>query len=827
MKTFLVSLALLVVLAALAAKAVHAGSLAPAPRVIAKYERDFIERSGAQTLQELLDTGISRYFLTGGQALLVLVNGRPYATTSSDLDALPLSAIERLELLSGDSLGTLGGGAVRGALNVVLRTDLDGFETRALTRLPSRDGGDGWQGSVFWGGAVGKGRMTVGVDVLGREEITARSREYSRSAWKEGGAFKETQNVSVGGNTVWVVQRDADEDVTGVRSVALGECDPAKGYTGPLTNPPGIRSGDKGCGFAYGAIMWNTSSYEQKSAVLNLDHPLTKESELHLDVNVTRGDAAFRYAPSIGSFTFTPNPGLLDAINEAAGSDFEADGNDLFVVAHRFVRHGNRDWSWDTEEYDVSVGLEGRMTDDLGYDARISAFRRDGFADGNTFVHEGRIASEIQTGRYDLADPFSTAPEHLQAIENSSLTEENDFGADYMGARLALEGYGFAIGGRKSAWTAGFETGTSKARDVTLYRSNDGKTYDVSQVLGSGGASYQGKRKAGAAFAEVSLPVAENLDLRVAARGDETDDVGGMASWRLGAHYRLSDLITLRSSWAAGERPPSMLYLHSSEVQWHPYIECDPGSGSPPRSCTELNPRQVTRVTVGNPDLTPWDTERLAVGAEARRGPFFLGVDWYRLSRSGLPGQNSADWHMRNLHECTDGERENCIERTAGDITIHARYANVVETDLSGINTRLGGGFRTGWGVVGLRGAWRHVTSTERRIAGEEDRFPIPKNVARIGVLARRGGLSATWTTYYRSSYRNRAGTGTFKSWTGHDLVLDWVDPLGLKGARVSAGVFNVTDAGLAVDTSNPSSVDGPTEAGWGRTYFLSLKLGF
>ena len=824
MKTLLAAFA---VFTALATGAVHAGSLAPEPRVVASFERDFIERSGAQTLQELLDTGIARYFLTGGQSLLVLVNGRPYATTSGNLDTLPLSAIERLELLSGYSLGTLDGSAVRGALNVVLRTDLDGFETRAVARMPSRDGGDGWQGSVFWGGAVGKGRMTVGADVLGRQEITARSRDYSRSVWKEDGAFNEAQNVSVGGNTVWVVQIDEDAGPTGVRSVALGECDPAKGYTGPLGNPPGITSGDKGCGFAYGAIMWNTSSYEQKSAILNLDHPLTEESELHLDVNVTRGDAAFRYAPSIGSFRFTPNPGLLDAINEAAGSDFEADDNDWFVVAHRFVRHGNRDWLTDTEEYDVSVGLEGRITESLGYDARISAFRLDGFVDGNTFVHSGRITEEIQAGRYDLADPFSNTPEHLGAIEYSSLRLENDFGADYLGARMALEGSGFAIGGRSSAWTAGLEVGTTKAHDISVYRDNDGTPYDVSEVLGSGGASYDGKRKGAAAFAEVSLPLAENLDLRVAGRGDETDDIGGMASWRLGADYRLSDLITLRSSWGAGERPPSMLYLYSSEVQGHPYIECDPGSGNPPRSCAEINPRQVTRVTVGNPDLDPWDTERLAVGAEARKGPFFLGVDWYRLSRSGLPGQNSADWHMRNLQECMDGERENCIERTAGDITIHARYANVVETELSGINTRLGGGLRTGWGVVGLRGTWRHVTSTERRIAGEQDRFPIPKNVARIGILARRGGLSATWTTYYRASYKNRAGTGTFESWTGHDLVLDWVDPLGLKGARVSAGVFNVTDAGLAVDTSNPSSVDGPTEAGWGRTFFLSLRMQF
>ena len=170
-------------------------------------------------------------------------------------------------------------------------------------------------------------------------------------------------------------------------------------------------------------------------------------------------------------------------------------------------------------------------------------------------------------------------------------------------------------------------------------------------------------------------------------------------------------------------------------------------------------------------------------------------------------------------------DRTNCIERTAGDITIHDSYSNIVDTELSGVNTRLGGGFRTGWGVVGLRGAWRRVTSADLRIAGEEGRYAIPRNVVRIGILARRGDLSAVWTANYRSDYQT--GTGTFESWTGHDVVLDWTDPLGLEGARATAGVFNVTDAGLSVNTANPSSVDGPTEAGWGRTFFLTLNMRF
>ena len=825
MKTLLASLA---VLAVLAANVAHAGPLAPAPRVIAKYERNFIERSGAQTLQEMLDTGIVRYFLTGGQPLLVLVNGRPYSTTAGDLDALPLSAIERIELISGETLGTLGGSAVRGALNIVLRTDLDGFEVRALARMPTREGGDGRQGSVFWGGAVGDGRMTVGADVIRREEITARSRDYSRSEWMPGGTFSDTKNVSLSGNTVYVVPLDEDSERTGpTRSVSLGDCDPAHGYTGPLVNPPGIGTGDLGCGFAYGNIMWNSARFDQENAILNLEHPVGEGADLHVDGIFTRGAWAFRYAPSVDVFSITPDADLRSKINDAAGSAFEADGDDRFAVGHRFVGHGNRDWRGEYDEFDVSATLQGRLAEDLGYDARIEAHRLDGFTDGDTFVHADRIKEEIREGRYDLANPFSTADAHTEAVEKTGLRLEHDIGSDYLGTRLALEGSGFPVGGRDAAWTAGVELGRVKAHSIRKYRSNDGMTHEVHQVLGSGGTSYSGERKAAAAFAEMSLPVAENLDLRVAGRGDEFDDVGGLESWRLGADYRANDVVTLRGSWSAGQRSPSFGNLYSDAVQDHPYVVCDPGSGPPPRTCTQFNNRQVTRVTKGNPELDPWDSERLAIGADARRGPFFLGVEWYRLSRYGLPGQNTAHWAMLNLPVCAGGDTTNCIERTGGDITIHDGYRNIEDAETSGFNVRVGGGRRTDWGVVGMRGTWRRINTADRRIAGEEVRYAIPSNVVRIGFLARRGNLSAVWTTSYRSGFENTARTGTFESWTGHDVVLDWAEPLGLEDARFTAGVFNLTDAGLSVDTSNPHSVDGPTEAGWGRTFFVTLNVRF
>ena len=820
--------AALAVVAILAAGEVRAGPLAPAPQIVAEYDRSFIERSGAQTFGEMMDTGIIRYFFTGGRYLLIMVNGRPYATTAHDLDSLPLSAVERIEVLRGESLGTIGGhAAVRGAFNLVLRKDLEGFDVRTVARMPSRDGGDARQGSVVWGGEIGDGgHMTLGVDILDRQEIEGSTREHSRSEWEEGGSFAEAKNVSVGGNTVYIF----DISELALRTVPLGACDTALGYTGPLSNPPGIDSGDKGCGFAYGNVWWDRGSYSQENAILNLGHPLGEHAELHVDANVTQGRSAFRYAPSIDVFSVIPSDSLLDDINASAREAdpaFEAMGEDIFAVGHRFIGHGNRDWRTSFEEYDASASVEGRLSEDLGYDAEIRTWRLDGSLSGDTFVDAEIIRQEIAAGRYDLTDPLSTDPQHRRAIERSSLREENDFGGRYLGARFALEGTGPAPGGRASAWTAGVELAEAEAHSLLAFRASDGRTRDVDGVLGSGGTSYAGEREAAGAFAEVSLPLLETVDVRAAARADEYDDVGGLRSWRLGAEYGLSDIVTLRGSLSTGDRAPSMSHLYSTAAQDHPYVRCVPESGGPPRTCETENRRQVTRSTSGNPELEPSGSERRSIGAEARKGPFYLVADWYWLTTSDLPGQNNATWAMLNYPECSDGDGSNCIERAAGDITIRDSFANVVDIEISGVNTRFGARAETYWGFVALRGFWRYVTSSEERIAGKPLPYPLPRNAVRIVTSTGRGDLTAYWAVNYRDQIENRQGDGRFKSWMGHDLTLDWRAPLGLEDTRLTAGVYNLTDTKLSTNTAHPSSTDGPTAAGWGRTFFLTFNARF
>lgn len=231
------------------------------------------------------------------------------------------------------------------------------------------------------------------------------------------------------------------------------------------------------------------------------------------------------------------------------------------------------------------------MTETLGYDGLISVYRLDGGMEGNTFVHDGRITDRIGEGRYNLADPFSDDPEHLEAIEYSSLREEQDFGGDYLGGRFALEGSGFAIGGRNAAWTAGVEMERVDVHDILVFRANDGTTSDVSEVLGSGGTSYAGDRNTVAGFGEMSLPLAENLDVRIAGRGDEADDVG--TRWRPGASGPSSGPATSSRFVAHGAqdngRPGCDISTAPSRRIIHISI-ATPGAGPPPAPAPSSTP---------------------------------------------------------------------------------------------------------------------------------------------------------------------------------------------------------------------------------------------
>ena len=800
-----------------------AGYIVPATAVdsrpLAVIDRTDIELSGMNNVWDLLQGrlrfnsfGIHRAFIHGSGYSAVLVNGRRISDSTFDMAALPIAAVERIEILSDSAAALHGGHAIGGAVNIVLRREHKGVEVVGSAARPNQKGGDSEYGSVLWGGALGRGHVTVGVDIFRREEIRDADRAYSRASWIPGGSFADASGVSVGGNTVFIGVDD------GTLARSLGNCE-GSAYVRGLTDPYGISG--TGCGFAYADIKWQWERYERESLFLNLDHPLGEEAEMYFDIRVAWADTAFRFAPSVGTFTFTPSEPLRQSLlqDPEIGTLPEK-----LTVAHRFVSHGNRDWLTDLEEYDFTAGLQGRFSNGIGYDAHLRYYRHDAVETGNTFVSESAIQGAIDEERYNLENPLSMDPVHLATVSETGLQLTRDQLTDHKTARASLEGTAFALGGGDMRWVAGAEIADEDWRDIYEYRDSKNGSYDAADVLGSAGNSASGRRQRESLFTEMSLPLTSDWEFILAARRDNHDDVGATFSHQVASRYRLNEALAIRGSWSGGSRAPSLYLLHHRESLSYPYI-CDRTTHSGDlEGCDRY---QVERSTAGNPNLKPNKAESYSLGAAMSLDPLTLSVDWFQIGISDQPTRLTAQTAI-------DLEAEGLLPPGVmvirdGDLItrIKSPWVGSGETDISGLALRARANWETDWADVVFDARWSRVTDYEHRVAGEIQPGDYPRNRVHVSARASRAAVTVNWSIHAVSGYSNVLETGRYEKWIGHDITLRWRDAFGVSGLDLIGGVLNVGDRGPSIDPTNPDAPDLSLDSALGRTLFVTAKFSF
>jgi len=74
----------------------------------------------------------------GSSYTLVLINGR---AADGNLNLIPITAINRIEILTDGASSLYGSDAIAGVINFILATDVQGTEVFATTGSPSRKGG--------------------------------------------------------------------------------------------------------------------------------------------------------------------------------------------------------------------------------------------------------------------------------------------------------------------------------------------------------------------------------------------------------------------------------------------------------------------------------------------------------------------------------------------------------------------------------------------------------------------------------------------------------------------------------------------------------------
>lgn len=119
----------------------------------------------------------------GPDATLTLVNGHRMAYDAAaqgiDIAAIPLIAIDRLEVLTDGSSALYGSDAVAGVANVILRAPFSGGEARARIAIPTAGGGIQDQYSVLAGTTWDGGGMIAALDYLHADPIRGGDRSFT------------------------------------------------------------------------------------------------------------------------------------------------------------------------------------------------------------------------------------------------------------------------------------------------------------------------------------------------------------------------------------------------------------------------------------------------------------------------------------------------------------------------------------------------------------------------------------------------------------------------------------------------------------------------
>ena len=247
----------------------------------------------------------------GPQRTLVLLNGHRIVATGAgnmplvDVNLIPASALDRVEVLKDGAAATYGSDAISGVVNFVTRKNQNGFNVAADFRAIRASNGD-WNGALSWGGQVGALRLFLSGGYQHRSELAVPDRDFAllpydqnpQGGWSGGGSPGNFDfNGSVGGTRF-----DADKGCSalgGFRSLAGSSADLC------LTNYLGF-----------------TNLVEPEDRF-----QLFGDAELDLP-----GDATLRVTGLYGrtETVLTTTPSYLPTISPSSSAAFG--GNGLFVV---------------------------------------------------------------------------------------------------------------------------------------------------------------------------------------------------------------------------------------------------------------------------------------------------------------------------------------------------------------------------------------------------------------------------------------------------------------------------------------------------------------
>ena len=805
-------------------------------------DRDYIDKSGYSSLADVLKTipqfgpsqasadysagGAVNY--AGGEGVdlrglglgttLVLVNGRRQAVSGTrgnfqDITGIPLSAVDRVEILLDGASAIYGSDAIGGVVNVILRKDYSGAQTRLQFGSYGGDASDVVLAQTF-GKSWASGNLMLGYQFHRRGAIDAAARDYAADSDKTAFGGNNFSSLNSNPGNIWNLFTGAYAAIpTGQDGTALTP------ESFSLSAPPNLRNANEDTNLL--------QPMKQHDAYLNVSQRFGEKVDVFFN-------GRYSHRPIEG--VFSSLSGLLMVPNTNA---FYVDPFNS-VLPFEYVYYSFAD--------DLKTRLSGAVDTrniELGTNIALGRWR---LSAAGTYSSESMSFQSITLNQAALsaalADPNPATA--LNVFGDGSNTNPATIAAIQtvlaQRARSLSKSVGFVLDGPLGSLWAGpvnLAVGGDFRRDEmpdTGIAVN--RVRDLSREVTSG-------------FAELQVPLiapenriafANSLNLSLAARHERYSDYGTTTNPRIGLTWSPIQALSFRATWGTSFRAPTMTDLDSSVFNPTQYVPIPgwPDPKSPTGTSTifllsgiqpGLHEERAKTLTAGF-DFKPNGpngflasvtythiryTDKIAIPQAGVSGSLALVQEdiWAPIvTRNPTPDQIAAI--------CNDptylAPRDACLAQEYGAI-IDLRERNLAKVVYEGIDLRLATpiSVRSGEMTIGLDGT--HQFHNDQTLTPNAPSVSLLDKLN--GPLSTRIRAFGTWevgsadlTAYvnYAPSYHDPGGlparvgstgaaTTTQKSrigsWTTFDLSARWRfvnSPRLLNGTELQLSVINLLD---------------------------------
>jgi len=584
----------------------------------------------------------------GSGRTLILINGRRF--NSGDLNSIPTSFIERVEVVRDGASTVYGSDAIAGVINFITKKNFEGVEVQAQYDITGEGDGEQTKFSITTGTSSEKGNVVFSIDYTNRKAIGQGDRSYSACPLWDDGAGNGDPYCGGSSHSHFGRVNVPDGTVVNGETLAGGRYVTIDGQPVPFSTADH--------GYNYAALSYLVTPQEVFTMNAASTYQITDTLNVFAEAGYASRQSDQLMAP-VATFWSAPVP---------ASHPDNIYGVDV-SINRRLTETGGRNFTQDANDYRLVAGFEGEFENGWTWDVAYNYSR---------FIDARVIAGQINRPRMEtLLDPAlcaadSDCPGIWNPFTQDTLSAEHIAYASvthspvrrgttkqFM-ANISGDFGDFELPGGQIQWAAGYE----KRQEDYLFQPDGAAA--LGQIYFVSGEKTEGKYDVEEMYAEFNFPVlsgapmAERLTFSAAVRySDYSNQPDSATNTKFGFEWEPIEGLLTRATFAEGFRAPGITELfapqrQSAQSYTDPCWNYGTAAGINPTVAANCaaeglpgdfnSDTQAAAVLGGNPDLKPEESESFTAGIVwSGIENFTVALDYYDIEITDGVGTAGVD----------------------------------------------------------------------------------------------------------------------------------------------------------------------------------------